>query len=126
MAGTLITVVEVDPFPATARKAELTEDEREAITVFVAESPETGEVIPDTGGLRKLRWSGKGKGKSGGYRVIYYLFDRRNPVYLLAIYPKNKRVNLTPEEKKRLARLAKGLKTEAKARRQVQTRRRTR
>lgn len=72
MKRTLITVAEVDPFAARAARAGLTEDERHRITLFLAHNPEAGGVIPGTGGLCKLRWAGKGKGKSGGYRVIYY------------------------------------------------------
>jgi len=66
-----ITVAEVDPFSATAARADLGEDEREAITWFLANNPEAGDVIPETGGLRKMRWPGHGKGKRSGYRVIY-------------------------------------------------------
>jgi mRNA-degrading endonuclease RelE of RelBE toxin-antitoxin system len=116
MSGLHITVAEVDPFSATASRADLTEDEREAITLFLANNPEAGEVIPDTGGLRKLRWAGKGKGKRGGYRVIYYFFNETNPVYLLAVYPKGQQIDLTAEQKKRLTKLAGDIKAEGKAR----------
>lgn len=111
-----VTVAEVDPFSATASRAGLTEEEREAITLFLANNPEAGEVIPDTGGLRKLRWPGKGKGKRGGYRVIYYFFSEAIPVYLLAVYPKTQQIDLTAEQKRRLTRLAGELKAEARAR----------
>lgn len=74
-------------------------------------------LIPGTGGLRKLRWGGKGKGRRGGYRVVYYFFDDASPVYLLAIYPKNQRIDLAPDQRKRLAALAADLKSSAKARR---------
>jgi mRNA-degrading endonuclease RelE of RelBE toxin-antitoxin system len=118
-----ITVAEVDPFSATASRANLTEEEREAITVFLANNPEAGEVIRDTGGLRKLRWPRKGKGKRGGYRLIYYFFNEAIPVYLLAIYPKGQQIDLTAEQKKRLTKLAADLKAEAKARRKTGPRR---
>jgi mRNA-degrading endonuclease RelE of RelBE toxin-antitoxin system len=118
----LITVAEVDPFAATARRAELAEDERQDITVFLANNPEAGDIIPGTGGLRKLRWAGKGKGKRGGYRVVYYFFDESVPVFLLAVYPKNQRIDLSPEQKKQLTKLAKDLKAAAKAARLVRRR----
>jgi mRNA-degrading endonuclease RelE of RelBE toxin-antitoxin system len=51
--------------------------------------------------VRKLRWSGRGKGKSGGYRVIYYYYNDLMPVYLLAIYRKNQQTDLSPDQKKR-------------------------
>ena len=89
MPQALITVVEVDPFPATGDRCGLTEDERFEITGFIANNPEAGGVIPGTGGLRKLRWPGRSKGKRGGYRVIYYFFNRGVPIYLRAIYPKS-------------------------------------
>ena len=116
LARRYVTVVEVDPFPATAAGVGLTEDEREAITTYVANSPEVGEVVPGTGGLRKLRWPGKGGGKRGGYRVVYYFFNESNPVYLLAIYKKSQQIDLTAEGKKRLIKLAGILKASARAR----------
>jgi hypothetical protein len=63
--------------------------------------------------LRKLSWAGKGKGKSGGYRVIYYHINASVPVYLLAIYPKSQQVDLTPRQKTRISALAMMLKAEA-------------
>lgn len=119
MAGAFITVAEIDPFPATATRIGLTEDERVAVTVFLAENREAGDLIPGTGGLRKLRWPGRSKGKSGGYRVIYYFFNESVPLYLLAIYPKNQQIDLTPHQKTRLTALAKELKAMAKAPRKV-------
>jgi mRNA-degrading endonuclease RelE of RelBE toxin-antitoxin system len=115
----LITVAEVDPFDATARRARLTEAERKDLTDFLAANPEAGELIKETGGLRKARWAtndaGKHGGKSGGYRVIYYFFNEEFPIYMLSIYPKNQQVDLTPEQKKRLTKLAGELKAAAKA-----------
>lgn len=118
-----ITVAEVDPFSATAARADLGEDEREAITWFLANYPEAGDVIPATGGLRKFRWPGHGKGKRSGYRVIYYFFDETIPVYLLAVLSKGQQIDLTPDQKKRLTKLAGDLKQEAKARRRTGPRR---
>jgi len=66
MGKRLVTVAEVDPFAATAERARLTEAQRTEIVVFLARNPEAFAVIPGTGGLRKLRWVGKSKGKSGG------------------------------------------------------------
>jgi mRNA-degrading endonuclease RelE of RelBE toxin-antitoxin system len=113
MKSILITVAEVDPFAATAARAGLTEEERQQLTIFLARNPAVGDLIPGTGGLRKLRWAGKGKGKSGGYRVIYYYFNEAIPVYLLAVYPKNQQVDLTPQQKTRLIALGTALKAEA-------------
>jgi mRNA-degrading endonuclease RelE of RelBE toxin-antitoxin system len=119
-----ITVVEVDPFPATARRTGLAEEERQDITLYLAQMPDAGDVIPGTGGLRKLRWPGRGKGKRGGYRVIYYYFNDAVPLYLLAVYPKNQQIDLAPQQKARLTALADELKAEA--RRNVKARRSSR
>jgi hypothetical protein len=115
MARRFITVAEVDPFPATAKRVGLTESARQEITLFLAYNTEVGDLIPGTGGLRKLRWAGMGKGKSGGYRVVYYFFNESVPLYLLAIYAKNERIDLTPQQKARLTDLAEHLKALAKA-----------
>jgi mRNA-degrading endonuclease RelE of RelBE toxin-antitoxin system len=112
-----VTVAEFDPFPATARAAGLDDATREEITDFLARNPESGAVIPGTGGIRKLRWTGRGKGKSGGYRIIYYFYNETAPICLLAMYAKNEREDLTPDQKARLSTLA-GQLAEAFRRRQ--------
>jgi mRNA-degrading endonuclease RelE of RelBE toxin-antitoxin system len=113
MGKRLMTVAEVDPFAATAARAGLGEEEVTDIVVFLAHNPEAGIVMPGTGGLRKLRWAGKDRGKSGGYRVIYYFFQEGAPVYLLAVYPKNQQIDLSPAQKARLTDLAAELKKAA-------------
>ena len=64
-----------------------------------------GDVIQQTGGLRKIRWSAKGKGKRGGVRVIYYYVLPDSQIRLLLIYQKGKQDDLTPEQKKILRQL---------------------
>lgn len=85
MAQALVTVVEVEPFPATAATAGLDDEARQAIAVHVAQHPLDGVLIPGTGALRKLRWGGTTGGKRGGYRVVYYFFSMDFPLYLLAV-----------------------------------------
>jgi len=70
----------------------------------VAGTPELGDVIPGTGGFRKLRWADarRGKGRRGGLRVIYFWFDGQNQIWLMTIYDKNEAVDLTPEQRKAL------------------------
>jgi mRNA-degrading endonuclease RelE of RelBE toxin-antitoxin system len=70
----------------------------------LASTPELGDVIPGTGGFRKLRWADarRGKGRRGGLRVIYFWFDGQNQIWLMTIYDKNEAADLTPEEKKAL------------------------
>jgi len=57
--------------------------------------PDTGDVIRGSGGIRKLRWSGKGKGKRGGFRIIYYWKSKKNEVWLLTLYAKNEAENIS-------------------------------
>jgi len=105
-----ITVVEVDPFAATARRAGLGEAERIALVEFLAHNPEAGDLIKGTGGLRKLRWARAGEGKRGGFRAIYYFFTSEVPIYLLAVYAKSQQIDLSAEQKRRLTALAEELK----------------
>ena len=68
----------------------------------LANTPEMGDVIPGTGGFRKLRWADvrRGKGRRGGLRIIYYWFDGQNQVWLMTVYDKNEAVDLTPQQRK--------------------------
>jgi len=63
-----------------------------------------GDVIPGTGGFRKLRWADtrRGKGRRGGLRVIYYWFNGQDQTWLMTVYSKNEAANLTPEQRKTL------------------------
>jgi len=67
--------------------------------------PECGPLIPGTGGLRKIRWQGSGRGKRGGVRVIYYWAARDAVVLMLLMYGKNEQDDLTPAQKKVLVAL---------------------
>ena len=80
------------------------EDYRRLQAALIA-NPDLGDLIRGTGGLRKVRWSAKGRGKRGGVRVIYYWIARRDQVLLLVIYPKSARDDLTADERKLLAKL---------------------
>ena len=99
-----MTVVET---PLFLRKAEkiLDEEERAALVLSVGTEPEAGEIIPETGGIRKLRWALEGRGKSSGARVIYYFHSDRMPVVLLSIYAKSVKVNLSRAERNELKKL---------------------
>lgn len=93
------------------RAAELlTEDEHQRLVSFLAGHPTAGEVIVGTGGVRKMRFAAKGRGKSGGVRCIYYVYDDRMPIYALLLYGKGERADLTPEERKRVSAMAQALK----------------
>lgn len=69
--------------------------------------PEAGALIPGTGGLRKIRWQGSGRGKRGGIRAIYYWATKNDVVLMLLAYPKNEKDDLSPEQKKLLRALVK-------------------
>lgn len=69
------------------------------------ENPGKGDRIPGTGGLRKLRFQGKGKGKRGGLRIIYYWFVDGQQFWLFTVYSKGEMTDLTEDEKKALKRM---------------------
>jgi hypothetical protein len=72
----------------------LTEEEYFGLQGFLVRHPETGKVVPGSGGVRKLRWGAAGKGKSGGVRVIYYYKKQDSEIWLLTIYGKNVMENI--------------------------------
>jgi putative transcriptional regulator len=74
------------------------------------DDPELGDLIPGTGGMRKVRWTPGGKGKSGGARVIYFWRDRAAQIIFLMVYGKGVKTNLTAGEKRRLKQAAEALK----------------
>ena len=93
-----MTVVETARFLRDAESL-LSEASRAELVAYVAMTPEAGLLIPETGGVRKLRWALPGRGKSGGARVIYYFHSERMPVFLLAMYGKNEKANLSKAER---------------------------
>jgi hypothetical protein len=70
--------------------------------VFLSENPESGDVIPGTGGARKVRFPMRGRGKSGGARIVTFYSGVDVPVFLLDIYVKGERIDLTQAERKAL------------------------
>jgi hypothetical protein len=83
MAAAPMTVVETGEFLKHAKPL-MSDLERAELVAFVGKNPEAGEIIPETGGVRKIRWALEGKGKRGGARVIYYYHNnKRLPVFLL-------------------------------------------
>ena len=104
MSARLITVAETPLFLRQAKDV-WDETEREEFINFIARHPETGDVIPDTGGVRKVRWGRAGSGKRGGARVIYFYHDADRPLYLLMVYAKARQEDLTPEEKRAVRKL---------------------
>jgi mRNA-degrading endonuclease RelE of RelBE toxin-antitoxin system len=83
----------------------LSDDEYRGLQLALALRPEQGNLIPGSGGLRKLRWGLRGKGKRGGLRVIYYWEPADDLVYLLFLYPKSRQEDLTAEQLRLLSRI---------------------
>ena len=102
------TVAEIPSFIRLAQGL-LTDEERLELIRFLAERPRAGDLIEGTGGIRKLRWARGGRGKSGGVRVIYYYHSDFMPLYLLTLYAKSDRSNLSQVQKKELAKLTEEL-----------------
>jgi hypothetical protein len=106
----MITVVETPLFLRQAKDV-WDEPEREDCVNFIARNPEAGDVIPETGGVRKLRWGRAGSGKRGGARVIYFYHDAGRPLYLLMVYAKAQQEDLSPDEKRAVRKLVGILKS---------------
>lgn len=98
----MLTIAELPEYIRRAEKL-LTEEERRDIVDYLAVNPRAGDLMEGTGGVRKLRWGRQGRGKSGGVRVIYYIHSELMPLYLLTLFAKNERANLTKAERNELA-----------------------
>jgi mRNA-degrading endonuclease RelE of RelBE toxin-antitoxin system len=109
MSHILMAVVEVPQFVRQAADV-WTEDERADFIDYIALHPDAGEIIPQTGGVRKVRWGRRGSGKRGGVRVIYYYHDMNHPLYLLMIYAKAARADVSREARDALAEFSARLK----------------
>jgi hypothetical protein len=95
-------VVETPGFLRDAAQAGLSDEERRAMIAAIANDPTQGDLMAGTGGARKVRFSGRGKGKSGGYRIVTYYAAPDVPVLMLAIFGKGDRDNLSKAERNAL------------------------
>ena len=109
MAERLITVAETAVFQRQAKEV-WTEAEHDEFVLYIAGNPEAGDVIPETGGVRKVRWGRAGTGKRGGVRVIYFYHDIDRPLYLLMVYQKGRQDDLDADDKKAVRELASVIK----------------
>ena len=100
------TVVETLEFIRCAKKLDLSDDERESIIDLIASNPKAGVEISGTIGMRKVRIAGKGKGKSGGYRVITFFSGPDITAFLITIYGKGQKSNINAAEKKAMKTLS--------------------
>ena len=96
------TVIETSEFLRRAKECGVTEEERAEIVDFIAANPMAGNEIKGTGGARKVRFARPGGGKSGGYRIITFYSGVDIPVFLLSMFAKNEKTDLTPKERNAL------------------------
>jgi RelE toxin of RelE / RelB toxin-antitoxin system len=113
LPGVPLTVVETPQFARQAGDL-WTDAERQEFVDYIARNPETGDVIPDTGGVRKVRWRRRGMGKRGGVRVIYFYYNPTTPLFLLMVYAKAMRDDVTPDAKKAVAEFVASIKRAAR------------
>lgn len=106
------TVIETHAFSRAAKQAGMSPVEVSYLIVYLAEHPDAGDEISGTGGCRKLRRAGKRKGKSGGYRVITFFTGTVLPVFLITVFGKGERANLTKAECNALRAMTKTLVAE--------------
>lgn len=109
------SVIELPTFVKRAERL-FTQTELRSLIDTIAFNPFAGNEIPGTGGIRKLRFTAKQKGKRGGARVIYYVYDEENPIYLLACYGKNEADDLTESQQKTMRAFAQAIKAAARER----------
>ena len=111
----LVTIVELASFVRDTAD-HLSESEKDELKVYLAAHPESGVVVPGTGGVRKLRWAASGRGKRGGGRVIYYFGDLEMPLYLFKFFVKAAKADLKAKEKKDLSNVVRAIIAEHKQR----------
>jgi len=98
------TVVETPSYLADAERL-FSSDERKAIVDRLAADPSCGVVVPGGGGIRKVRFGFGGRGKSGGARIVYLFHGASLPVFILAVFAKNERSDLSMAERNALGKL---------------------
>jgi len=99
------TVVETPGYLALARKL-FSENEMADIVSLLAADPKAGDVMEGTGGFRKVRIARQGTGKTGGARVVYIFRNTKYPVFLITVFPKNEKDNLSRAERNALKKRA--------------------
>ena len=108
------TVIETESYLRAAKDAKMNADEMQSAVDLVAIDPEAGDVMQGTGGVRKARLAGRGKGKSGGYRIVWYFGGGDIPVFLLTVFGKGEKADLSQGERNALRQLTATLKESLK------------
>ncbi len=83
----------------------LSDDDYHALQVAIMLRPEAGALLQGTGGLRKIRWGASGRGKRGSFRFIYYWYRPGELIYMLVMYAKSRKEDLTVKEARALSKL---------------------
>ncbi len=104
-----VTVVETKVFTGRA-KGRMSAAEVDRAIEVIARDPLCGDLIQGTGGIRKVRFAVKGRGKSGGVRIVYYYYNESMPVFLLTVFAKNEKADLTRAERNALGKVARALR----------------
>jgi hypothetical protein len=103
------TVVETPSYLSSAKEEGMTAEELKLVVEIVSADPACGDLVVGSGGCRKVRVPGKGKGKSGGYRVVTYFAAINFPVFLVAVLAKGSRSNFSRAETAAMAKMAKSI-----------------
>lgn len=106
------TVVETPTYLTAAAKVGMNEADRVAAVDQIAADPQAGDMIAGGGGVRKVRVAGRGKGKSGGYRILTYYLTDDEPVFLISVINKSKTANLSDAQKAVVKTVAKDIRDE--------------
>jgi hypothetical protein len=108
-------VIETPTFLRDVAQSGMSEDEHDRIVRQIAKTPLRGDIIPGTGGARKVRFAGRGKGKSGGYRVVTYFAGDDVPTLLLVLINKGERADLSHAERNELRKELQGFADDYRA-----------
>ena len=101
----MLTVIETPSFLRDAKKL-LDDEEREALVNYLSSNPKAGVLIKGTGGIRKVRWARDDSGKSGAYRVVYFFHSMAIPFFILNVFAKNEKVNISQAERNELKQMS--------------------
>ncbi len=102
--------IETSEFRRRWSKLGLGEEDLRELQGYLLEHPNAGDVVQGTGGVRKLRWARPGRGKSGGVRTIYVDLADRETMWLITVFSKNERTDLSAEERNEIKRFVKMIK----------------
>jgi hypothetical protein len=117
-SGVKKTVIETSLFITSAKAAGISDHLRQFIVETIADDPMAGDIMKGTGGCRKVRFAGRGKGKSGGYRTVHYTGADDVPVLMMAVIAKGEKDNLSQAERNELRKALADYEQAAKAWRQ--------